>query len=156
MTEEKDWDGVERRSVQLHIIKYIDDKLATHQTEVQRIIDRHTKDEMARFSDIVARIDRNNEMSAERHDELVKQLSKHLEKTEAMEEAFLHDEDGARDFLGHHDDHRNRKKFGDWLAKAKDNALTKIIEYVSVAIVVWIGFAIFTAVQTAIVTKAGQ
>ena len=141
----EDWQGDERRSIPIHILNYIDDRLDTRINEVKKLFVDHTTDEMERYAQIISSIDGSRKASEERHNELIHQLTIHIGHAKLVESAFLTDEKGNPDFSGHHYDHHKRKTFLDWWNGVKDKAVTRVIEYASVAVFAWLVFMIWKA-----------
>lgn len=140
--EGKDWDGGERRSIPVHILNYMDERLAFHTQNVEELFNGHTKDEMVRYDLILKMIADNGEKSQARHNELVDALAEYTVnmdvKCRNVLSAFIKDESGAPDFDGHRQDHDKRKRFGDWWMRTKDSALSKFVEWGALAFLIWV------------------
>jgi len=138
MSDAEPWDGAERRSAPLHLIKYVDGRMLEHTQHIEQILRDHVTDEMHRFGSIQHAIDELARVSRERHEQTLSQWETHLSRTEAMEQAFLEDHHGKPDFNGHHADHSVRAKAGAWWADVKNKTTTKLIEWASVALAAWL------------------
>lgn len=144
MTENQEyWDGGERRSIPIHILNYVNERIDTRFNEVKQLFVEHTQDEMDRYGAILTSIDNSRKASEERHHELLGQLTTLVHCQQHVESAFLKNERGEPDFSGHHYDHHQRKTFAAWWGNVKDNAITRIIEYGSIAVFAWLVFMIW-------------
>lgn len=139
-----EWQGDERRGIQIHILNYIDERLDSRIGEVKALFVEHTTDEMERYTEILRQIDDSRKASETRHGELIKQLTVNISHQQSIENAFIKDEMGKPDFVGHHYDHFSRKKWADWINGVKDSAVTRVVEYASVAVFAWIGYMVWT------------
>lgn len=95
---------------------------------------------------LLAQIKANDESSQERHNVLVHQLTILNGRTEHIESAFLKGSEGHPDFEGHRLDHAARKHFSEWLKSVKEKTLQKIIEYIALAIMIWIAHSLWSSV----------
>lgn len=115
-------------NIPLPIIQFVTQLVDTRTGKFETMLARHIKSEESQIAALTAQI---TALSA--------QLSVFLAKQEQIEKAFLETDHGTPDFAGHYTDHRVRKKFGEFVTNAKNNAIMKIIEYLSVGAVVAIG-----------------
>ena len=143
---ELNWQGDERRGIPIHVLNYIDNRLDQRITEVKQLFVEHTTDEMERYAEILRKIEDSRKASEERHTELIHQITINIGHQKLIENAFIKDEKGDPDFHGHHNDHHQRKKFADWLAGLKDKAITRVVEYSSVALFVWLAYMIWAGI----------
>ena len=132
------WDGSERRGIPIHILNYMDARLKTHTEHIEQIFTGHTQDEMDRYKAINKAIDDARVSSESRHKAVMEALSGFKTKCRSVESAFLKLPNGEPDFEGHNRDHSSRKRFGDWWDQVKGSTLAKIIEWGSLAFVIWI------------------
>lgn len=123
-SEQHCWSGEERRSIPIHILNHMEEKLDEHMKSVKNLIEEHASEEIVRaaemqrsYDDIVAAIAKltNNQtaMSAS--------LGKFMEKTDELYEnvklAFPKDKNGRPDFGGHAADHEFRIENADQYKK---------------------------------------
>lgn len=121
------WDGDERRAIPIHILNHIDQRLSEHAKTVDD-----------RLEEIQSCLEASEQANSDRHTVLVDRITSVMGKYELMEAAFIKTEEGTPDFHGHWYDHISRKRFSDWLRDARNNAFSKVLEYVTIAILVWI------------------
>ena len=110
------WDGEERRSLPVHVLNFIEDKIMAHASEVHQTLASHTDDEMDRYDQIINKINANDAKSESRHDETQSRLN-HLSQSienflaeqelfhSAIKRAFPKNEDGQPDYDGHRGAH---------------------------------------------------
>jgi hypothetical protein len=142
---EKNWNGSERRSIQVHILNYVDDRLKEHTERIEKVFHDHTGDEMQRYGEILNKIDAGQADSKKRHDDVMKILVNFNTKCKSVESAFLKKPDGTPDYEGHNYDHDKRKRVAEWRAKMKDSAVLKIVEWSSVGLTAWLLHTIWEA-----------
>lgn len=132
-----DWKGDERRGIPIHILNYMDERLNTHVTSIEDVFNKHTSEEMSRYSDIMSMISDGQEASAKRHESIMNTMIEFHGKCKSLHNAFLKLPDGSYDFDGHRDDHNSRKKLGEWWNKLKGGVIAKLVEWGSLAFVIW-------------------
>lgn len=140
------WEGHERRGIPIHVLNYIDKRLDTRIEEVKQLFLDHTREEMDRYTEILQKIEDSRTASEERHATLIQQLTVNIGHQKMIETAFLKTENGDPDFHGHHNDHHQRKKFADWINRLKDKAITRVVEYASVAAFVWFAYMVWAGI----------
>ena len=146
MTEnQQEWQGTERRSIPIHILTYVNERIDARFNEVKQLFVDHTTDEMERYGTIIHSIEESRKASEERHHELINQLTVQIGHQKLIESAFLKNQEGDPDFSGHHYDHYKRKTFLDWWNSVKDKAITRVVEYASVAVFAWLVFMVWKA-----------
>ena len=116
---------------------YIDRKWLESTEAIQEIVEAHIRDENLRYEEILAQINAKDEHSEKRHVALLERITAYMEKQPKIETAFLNHEEGKPDFSGHYHYHRRSKDKGDKFDKLRDSVVTKVVEYIGVAIVVW-------------------
>jgi hypothetical protein len=106
------WAGDERRSIPVHLINYIDEKLAEHTAAVEELMTR-------RYDEILASQERAEGHMEKRHTELIKSLQSYATKAERVHEnlgdAFLVNKKGQPDFSGHANAHEA------WVKEAEES-----------------------------------
>ncbi len=140
------WDGEERRGIPMHILNYMDDRLAGHTRHIEEILEHHTGEEMERYTAIVESIKAQTNASEARHSALIQSLNAYMIRQEDMRGAFLKNEDGHPDYHGHWYDHNHRKNLGIWWQGVKNGVLVKMIEWGSVLVVGWLGLMIWNGI----------
>lgn len=151
-----DWDGEERRSLPIHLLKFVEERIINHTTEMRKTLSDHTDDEMDRFDQIVNKINVNDAKSESRHDETQSRLN-HLSQSienflaeqelfhAAIKRAFPKDEEGHPDYDGHRGAHLA------WMSDAKEskefkNYVKKVVmAAVGIATVSWLWAVILPA-----------
>lgn len=128
-------------SVPIHIIHYVDHRMDNFTAELRA----HTADEMKRFAEILNCIKELKESSDARSEQLIAQLQRHMNRTEQVESAFPTTDNGTLDFDGHHHYHRDKSQFQKLIRRLKENTLAKVIEYASIAALVWLVMTIWQA-----------
>ena len=143
----------ERRSdpqISLAVMSHMEDRLTAHATHMERKFDNHTRDEMERYSEILALIAQSNTDHNERHKHLLQSVESHMEKTseiyESFVEAFPADRKGRPDFHGHASAHQN------WIEQSKETK--ELMGYVKkvvlaaagTALASWLTFLIWNGV----------
>ena len=139
------WTGQERRSAPLHIINYIDGRMREHTERVEKILRDHIAEEMLPFGEIQSALKESREGSEARHAELVAQITAHRSRVEHLESAFIETDHGGLDVIGHKQDHSMRKTTAEWWDSVKKSSTTKVIEYTLVAVLAWVGIAMWNA-----------
>lgn len=134
---DKGWDGIERRSVPLHLVTYFDGKIA----EVKDLLRGHIADETGQFEQIYQRITENGTSSEKRHHALTEQITQVIGHQKLMEDAFIRHENGTPDYHGHHHDHLSRKEAGDWWRGIKTDATKDGFKFVIGAVAGFIALA---------------
>ena len=124
MTE---WSGEERRTVRVEIVNMVS---AMIEPRLQHLEDK---------------IDRNAEAAERRHSALIDSITAYMGHVELVEQAFLKDQQGRPDFVGHHADHHQRKTFGDWLRKQKDDALGQVMRGAMYSVFIFILYTLWDA-----------
>ena len=110
------WDGAERRSIPIHILNHVSDRLSEHTNKVEETFRRHTEEEMERYEDILQtasnideKLDAHIKASEDRHTATNQMFLSYAEKMDKMVEGFLSafpkDADGKPDFRGHNKAH---------------------------------------------------
>lgn len=106
------WAGEERRSIPIHVLNHIDEKLAQHTERVEAAFAEHTMDEQNRYQAIQETIDQHRMDSERRHEELGRSINAFMERTADLHNdfvsAFPRDTLGKADFAGHRIDHEAR------------------------------------------------
>jgi hypothetical protein len=143
----------ERRSdpqISLAVMSHMEDRLTAHAVQMERKFDNHTRDEMERYSEILALIAQSNTDHNERHKALLQSVESHMDKTaeiyEHFVEAFPTDKKGKPDFHGHAAAHES------WIESSKETK--ELLGYVkkivlasaATALVSWITFLIWNGV----------
>ena len=134
----KDWIGEERRSIPIHILNYMDERLKTHTDHIEMVFTNHTADEMERYTAILDKITAGQKAAAERHEAITETLANFNSKCKNVFSAFLKTPDGDYDFDGHRYDHDKRKKFGEWWERVKGGIAVKVMEWGSLAFIIWV------------------
>jgi len=137
------WAGEERRGIPMHILNYMDERLAGHTRHIEEIFQHHTAEEMDRYSAIAESIEAQTKSSEARHGALIQSIQAYMSRQEEIESAFLKDGEGRRDFHGHWYDHNHRKNLAVWWQGVKDSVLMKVIEWGSVLLLGWLGLMIW-------------
>ena len=132
------WHGEERRGVPIHILNYMDERLKTHTDHIEHVFHDHTADEMERYNAILNKIDDGQKAAVSRHESVMEVISHFNGKCKDVHSAFLKTPEGEYDFDGHRYDHDQRKKFGDWWTRVKDGMIVKILEWTSLAFIIWV------------------
>ena len=143
----------ERRSdpqISLAVMSHMEDRLTAHAVQMERKFDNHTRDEMERYSEILALIAQSNSDHNERHKALLQLVESHMDKTaeiyEHFVEAFPTDKKGKPDFHGHAAAHES------WIESSKETK--ELLGYVkkivlasaATALVSWVTFLIWNGV----------
>jgi hypothetical protein len=128
----------------------MEDRLTAHAVQMERKFDNHTRDEMERYSEILALIAQSNNDRNERHKALLQSVESHMGKTteiyEHFVEAFPADKKGKPDFHGHAAAHES------WIESSKETK--ELVSYVkrivlasaATALVSWVTFLIWNGV----------
>lgn len=156
----EEWLGQERRSIPVHVLNHIDERLATHTERVSKVVADHTREEMDRYKEILDKIDAHRADSEDRHGALSDAFAQYASKMDdfchAISQAFPKDDEGKPDFRGHGQAHAswmaNSERDKSLLAyvetqKQKDEDADKDIKYykravisaVAVIVVLWVG-----------------
>lgn len=156
--EQRQWDGSERRGIPIHLINYVDERLAVHVDKVEKIMANHVGEEMERYREIIDLIEEKDRRSEDRHHALVQSISAYNAHVELIDGAFLDDEDnGQPDYRGHRKAHKSWAKDGEEEKKVMEfvknqmNADAKKAEDMRFII-----RAIITTVAGAIIMWAGK
>lgn len=108
---------VERRSIPIHLLTYVDEKLEHHAKEIKGIVVGHTSEEMDRYEEIITIIKAHREEMDARYNTLLRSIDSYTDKVERvhehLSEAFLTDKKGRPDFQGHAHAHEA------WVEEAK-------------------------------------
>lgn len=123
----------------------IEQKVDANHTFVTKKLFAHMEDEENEFEKLRVTYDRNRLADEGRHEELITRLDGYEGKALAVEAAFLVHE-GKPDFQGHHEDHNQRKRIGDWVGNAFSQSFLKIFEYCSLAFILWLGYTIWMTI----------
>ncbi len=135
--KEHEWHGEERRGIPIHILNYMDERLNTHTERIEHVFHAHTADEMDRYNAILNRIEEGQKAATERHKTVMETISHFNGKCSSVHSAFIKLPDGTYDFDGHRYDHDRRKKFAEWWDRVKGGIVIKLMEWGSLAFVVW-------------------
>ena len=135
---EDNWAGEERRSIPIHILTYVDTKLDAHTQKIEEIFQQHIETETSQISEIFKTLNKNNEESTARHSVLVDKITAYQGHVELMEQAFLETEKGTPDYEGHRHFHKVKKDSLEWWDKVKQNAVSKVVEWGTIGILVWV------------------
>jgi len=131
----EDWDGRERRSIPIHILNHIDERLA-----------EQTRQGSASLAEIKETLKTNAESSKARHGTLVDQITNAIGHQKLLETAFPAMEDGRPDYHGHRHFHHTRKKFEDFKKQLGQNAMMKITEYLGLGLFIWLVYVAWEAI----------
>jgi len=144
-----DWDGEERRSIPVHILNYMDHRLGEHTDRIELLFKEHTTDEMDRYNAILKKLGEASDGSQSRHHALMTQLNIVTENIECIDNAFPRNKEGLPDYDEHHDYHFTWKTRKEWWAGTSNQAVRKLFEIMLIALVLWLGSAIFQATMQA-------
>ena len=134
----KDWKGEERRGIPIHILNYMDERLKTHTDHIEHVFHDHTADEMERYNAILDKISSGQKAAVDRHESIMEVISHFNGKCKDVHSAFLKTSEGEYDFDGHRYDHDKRKKFGEWWERVKGGIVVKVMEWGSLAFIIWV------------------
>lgn len=141
-----EWDGKsDRRSIPLHILNYVDERLETHTDKIYNLLADHVKEEMSRFDEIKDGIRESEERQEHRHSSLIQSITAYMQKQELIDLAFLADRHGQPDYQGHRSDHEYRKAAADWWQKVKGTVTIKVLEWASVGFFAWLMYVVWEA-----------
>ena len=136
--------------ISLAVMSHMEDRLTVHAVQMERKFDNHTRDEMERYSEILALIAQSNNDHNERHKALLHSVESHMDKTaeiyDHFVEAFPIDKKGKPDFHGHAAAHES------WIESSKETK--ELLGYVkrivlasaATALVSWVTFLIWNGV----------
>jgi hypothetical protein len=139
----EDWHGEERRGIPIHILNYVDERLSTHVEKVEALMAGHVGEEMERYQEIITLIEEKDRKSEERHHSLVQSITAYMGHVEMVQGAFIEDEKGHPDFVGHRNDHDKRKRFGQWWGDVKERTITKVLEWGVLAFIGWVAYSLW-------------
>lgn len=139
------WDGSERRSIPIHILNYLDERLGTHAEQIENIFVTHTKDEMERYKSIEDSIETHAIESQKRHAEIMEVISHFNGKCRDVHSAFLLRKDGSPDFEGHAKAHESWLTRATWRHTFKNNLFNKVGEVLAIAATLWVLHVIWEA-----------
>lgn len=145
-----DWEGEERRSIQAHVLNWVEERLGTHVKKMEEVLAMHEDDEKSRYKEILDLIERNNEENRKRHNELCRSFDTYTDHTEKIYDsfklAFLTNVKGEPDFHGHARAHeswveerKDQKEFMAYVKKVVGGAL-------ATALVMWMGVLMWQGV----------
>lgn len=140
------WAGEERRGIPMHILNYMDERLAGHTRHIEGIFQQHTEEEMDRYASIVESIEAHTKASEARHGALIQSINAYMEHQDQIRGAFLKDESGRPDYHGHWYDHNHRKNLAIWWQGVKDGVLVKVIEWGTVLVLGWLGLMVWQGI----------
>lgn len=116
---DEDWDGSERRTIPFEIVNFVDDRIGEHTKE------------------ITGRLDTFEKQTQERHSLLIDKITAFTGECELVRSAFIKDESGKPDYVGHHYDHAKRKRSIEWWNGVKNRTFEKLVEWSSMAAIAW-------------------
>ena len=125
---------LERRSIPIHILNHIDERLETHMTKVDE-----------QFASLRLELLALEKKSIERHNQLLDLMGIQVQKQQKLEDAFIKNEHGEPDISGHFYDHDHRRQLGEWWCGVKDKAFTKVIEWGVLAFCTWVAYSLWKA-----------
>ena len=131
------------RQVPLHLIEYIDSKLAHHTTRVEQIFADHVTDEMQRFGEIQGSVKTLTALIESNHRATMAQAMEHAARAEELESAFLRTENGTLDFRGHHGYHTMREATQRWWDTQRNSILGRLLEWAVVAFAGWLLYTLW-------------
>lgn len=151
------WAGDERRSIPIHILNHVDERLGVHAERVEKAFVEHTAEEMDRYTDIRndytelrSILNEHRAESSRKHIELCKSFDAFSDRTEMiytnLNEAFPTDRNGKPDFHGHAKAHEA------WIESSKETK--ELVAYVkkvvvaacSMGLVSWITFLMWEGI----------
>ncbi len=130
-------DGTERRSLPIHVLNYMDDRLQTHSDNIEKLLKDHVSEEAIRFDSLEDKINDNDKLAQSRHGALIASINSYMSKQETFEHAFLRTTDGKPDVHGHYTDHESRFKSGQWWSGVKQSTIAELIKWASILIIAW-------------------
>ena len=127
----QDWPGDERRSIPIHILNFVDEKMESQTKQIKDIFEDHEIKEMARYSSIEGDVkDLKNDFHI-----LTSNITSFMDRTTEfhtdVKAAFPKNEDGNPDFGGHASDHKHRISTADQdkevMAYIRDEMKRKVV-----------------------------
>ncbi len=130
------WDGIERREIPIHFLNFVEERIATYSKHIEQRIDEQE-------AHISKRCDDLTDLIQKQEARLQETMNLFQAKQTAIDSAFLHDDKGRPDYVGHFHDHDDRKSLAVWLREQRNKIAGKAMEYIVLLFLAWVAMQVW-------------
>ena len=129
----------------LRAVNNLSERVDVNHRATTASLNGHMEEEEGEIKKFTESFNSFKESSERRHAALLQSINSYMEKQNDIEEAFLTDKQGRRDFIGHKSDHEERLERAQIWRRRLDTVLTAVVTSAAIGGLAWLGVIVWRA-----------